>query len=272
MKRSIDLAVLHTVILMIVVIIGETFLSNSHNVCAEDYIDESVDNMITQAQIIFESYNKCLDVIPSDEPIMYRGKITSELQYDLPCNYTLINNSRAYEDLMEEMAKPNIPIVEEPECVDFDFENSSITNITNASTNDWDLFLNQLADDRGLSKSHFIRDSGYLMTDIESTYGISGTSLLAIWLWESSLGTSYLAQERNNLGGIKKGSSYRWFDSCEDCAYYHADLLRRVYVDEGLISWSEISSKYCPGNDVWANRISSTVSEYNEELFNIMNS
>ena len=272
MKRSIDLAVLHTVILMIVVLISESFLIKAQNVCAEDYIVESVDIVTTQAEIIIESYNKCMinDTIPN--VIEYRGKVESDFQYSLPGNFNVMNNSKAYENLMEEMAKPSIRLMEEPECVDFNFENSSITNISNASAEDWSIFLNQLADDRELSESHFIRDSGYLMTDIESMYGISGTSLLAIWLWESSLGTSELAQERNNLGGIKKGSSYRWFDSCEDCAYYHADLLRRVYVDEGLTSWSEISSKYCPGNDVWANRISSTVSEYNEELFNIMNS
>lgn len=152
---------------------------------------------------------------------------------------------------------------------DFDYEDTSVLNITSATPEQWDEFIDELCDHRELDNC-FLRGKGDVMCEIESTYGISGMALISIWTWESGLGESHIAKSRNNLAGIKKNGSYRYFDSYNDCMFYHAELLKNAYVDKGLTTWDQIGSKYCPNDDEWSESISGTVQDYNEMIYNII--
>ena len=62
--------------------------------------------------------------------------------------------------------------------------------------------------------------------------GVNGIFLLAVIMHESGYGTSNLARESNNLGGISDGNGgHRRFDRKSACVEYMAGLLATHYLD-----------------------------------------
>jgi hypothetical protein len=88
----------------------------------------------------------------------------------------------------------------------------------------------------------------------ERLYGVNGLFVAAVIAHESGWGTSRLAQECNNLGGIKGGDGYRDFATREICVLYMFSLFDRLYIGQGRGSIDEIGEMYCETDD-WAGSV-----------------
>lgn len=103
---------------------------------------------------------------------------------------------------------------------------------------------------------------GQALQDGEEYTGINALFICAIIAHESGWGSSRLAREENNLGGITGRSGYRSFDTREDCIEYMFDLLDRLYISKGRDTVEEISKVYCVPPEHWER----SVNEIMEEL------
>ena len=162
------------------------------------------------------------------------------------------------------------PKSEEPKVVWYDYMIDA-DDITGATEEEFNELIEYICDYRDIkySKCPFY-NKGDILVQIEEDYQISGIACLAIWTWESGFGTSTIATNRNNYGGISGKRGYRYFDTIEDGMLYQGKLLRNTYVDCGCDTWASIGKKYCPGNSKWATNICGTLETYAEELYSII--
>lgn len=103
--------------------------------------------------------------------------------------------------------------------------------------------------------------------------------LVSIAILESANGTSMLAQELNNIGGIvwlgddnvKHQGIWRDFDSVDECIYHLAYIIRRYYLDCGKVTIEQIGSKFCPvseneGNSEWVPGVTDIYNEIKKDV------
>lgn len=91
-----------------------------------------------------------------------------------------------------------------------------------------------------------LKGLGQAFYEGEQQYDINALFVLSIIRLESGNGTSSLARNCNNLGGIKSGEDgYRAFASREECVAYMFDLLDRIYINQGRTTIAEIGQLYC---------------------------
>lgn len=101
---------------------------------------------------------------------------------------------------------------------------------------------------------------------LEKQYGINAIFLMSLNSLESGYGTSNLAQSKNNIGGIKSSSGWRYFDSWDSCLEYIASLINSKYLNRdgcyynGLSIWN-INTRYCEEND-WSAKINHIAETY----------
>lgn len=146
-----------------------------------------------------------------------------------------------------------------------------VDDVTGATADEYDELIMWICDHRSIEYVDCpFYEKGDILVQIEEDYEISGLSCLAIWTWESGFGTSRMARNRNNYGGIMGKSGYRYFDSINDGMLHQGKLLRNVYVDKDYDTWKEIGGRYCPGNSKWASNVCGTLDTYAEELADIM--
>lgn len=100
---------------------------------------------------------------------------------------------------------------------------------------------------------------GQAFYDGEQQYGINSLFVLAIINYESGNGTSSLAQNQNNLGGLKAQGSYKTFSSKAECVDYMYNLLSSNYIGRGLATISAIGEVYCGGT--WAEIVAENMQE-----------
>ena len=106
-----------------------------------------------------------------------------------------------------------------------------------------------------------LKGLGQAFYDGEQKYNINALFVLAIVRLESGNGTSSLARNHNNLGGIKSGEEgYRSFASKEECVDYMFDLLSRKYIGEGRTTISDVGRIYC-ATDGWTPQVTSIMNE-----------
>lgn len=114
------------------------------------------------------------------------------------------------------------------------------------------------------------------------TYGISPEFQLAVFCLESAYGTSKLAVAKNNLCGYRAyptptKTSYEnatHFNTKSDCVIAFGETINNGYIQNNLLTFSEVSEKYCPPNsESWAysvsslkNKIEKTYTELYSEL------
>ena len=113
--------------------------------------------------------------------------------------------------------------------------------------------------------------NGYVY--MEEVYGINALFLMAISAYESGWGTSYLAMNNNNLGGIKANDgSWAYFSDWFECISYKADLLYNQYLSpngayyNGTSAWN-INARYCE-ESVWADNINTIAYELLNNIHN----
>ena len=110
-----------------------------------------------------------------------------------------------------------------------------------------------------------LKGLGQAFYDGEEKHNINALFVLAIVRLESGSGTSYLARNKNNLGGIKGGGDeYRAFDSKEECIAYMFDLLDRIYISKGRDTIDEIGHIYCATGG-WIPQVKSLFNDLLEE-------
>ena len=132
------------------------------------------------------------------------------------------------------------------------------------------------ADDLNKHLKGVLAGKGAKLIELQNKYGISAALLAAIVNTESKHGRSDAALNLNNVAGIMSASSnftkLAKFDSVDDCLEALAKNLKNNYVDEGLVTISQIHEKYCPigaGNDPkgmngnWGQTVSSLTDKYN---------
>ncbi|MPN42630.1 hypothetical protein SDC9_190187 [bioreactor metagenome] len=100
---------------------------------------------------------------------------------------------------------------------------------------------------------------GQALYNGEQDYGINSLFVLAIINYESGYGTSSLAQNQNNLGGLKAQGSYKTFSSKAECVDYMYNLLSSNYIGNGLVTISAIGEVYCGGT--WAAEVTGYMQE-----------
>lgn len=115
-----------------------------------------------------------------------------------------------------------------------------------------------------------LADSYY---DMERKYNVNAFFLMALNIEESGYGTSTLAQEKNNLGGVRaRDGQWQSFDDWEHSLEYIASLVDEMYLNEngpyynGLSIYA-VNVKYCTG-DKWANNLNTIAYELMEKVDN----
>ncbi len=123
--------------------------------------------------------------------------------------------------------------------------------------------LNEYLKDKGV-----LKDKGQAFLDAEKEYNINAVALIAICMNESNKGSSDLAKNKNNVGGVRKSGSTEFmeFDKVENCIDYMAKLLKNNYVDNGLKKLYQVNAKYCPSaetqsNAGWAHNVNHYMNE-----------
>lgn len=109
--------------------------------------------------------------------------------------------------------------------------------------------LNKYLEDKGVLKG-----MGQAFIDAQNKHGISASVLVGICMNETGKGTSDLAKDKNNVGGLRipGSNSFQKFDKVEDCILEMARILKVGYVENStrpLTKLYEINARYCPVSD-----------------------
>ena len=147
----------------------------------------------------------------------------------------------------------------------WDYTSNDITNITNASEEEFNEMVSDIMEYRETKNSSMLNIGGSLVK-VEQNYGISGTAILSIITWESDFGDDCI--NTNNVGGIRIDNKYVSFDSVNECILYMGELLHTYVHSHELTSWEDIGERYC--DYTWSEKIPETLSSYNEDLNKIM--
>lgn len=99
-----------------------------------------------------------------------------------------------------------------------------------------------------------LEGKGQAFIDAQDKYGISASVLVGIAMNESAKGTSDIAKNKNNVGGVRKlgSTQFRTFDSVNACIIEMARFLNVGYVNNTgrpLTKLYQINAKYCPTSD-----------------------
>ena len=122
--------------------------------------------------------------------------------------------------------------------------------------------LNQMLN----KKNGVLKNKGDVFIQAQEEYGINAAVLAAICINESAYGTSSLARNKNNVGGVSQGMGFRTYSSVDECIMDMARFLKSGYADKGITTISAVGAKYCPVDDPrdktglnskWASNISS---------------
>lgn len=94
----------------------------------------------------------------------------------------------------------------------------------------------------------------------EEVYGVNAIFLMALTSLESGHGRSEIAISRNNIGGVKSGSSYKYYSDWGECIMDIARFINELYLTEGAIyfngySIKDVNVKYCQDSSDWSGMI-----------------
>lgn len=188
---------------------------------------------------IFSMANSAM-AMPAFNPIM---------NFSMPAilnEFNLLNQTlQSFGNLTARKSKPNKA------------ENSQSSKKSQKSNGKYDKKATELYTGSAEDLNKYLKGKGVLagqgqaFLDAQKKYGISASVLAGICLHESGNGKSKLARNNNNIGGIRIAGStkFRTFNSVAECIDYMGGLIKRNYVDKGLVTLSQINAKYCPPSD-----------------------
>ncbi len=95
---------------------------------------------------------------------------------------------------------------------------------------------------------------GQAFMDAQRKYGISAAVLVGITMNESGKGTSSLAKNKNNVGGVRISGSteFKTYGSIGECIDDMARFIKSGYVNNkgrALTKLYQVNAKYCPASD-----------------------
>lgn len=139
---------------------------------------------------------------------------------------------------------------------------SNIAQKSNLTAAEFNAIIELQMSSVGKSGSKF-RGVGEILVEMENEYEVNGLFCLAVGCLESSYGTSYSANNRNNLFGImRSGGVQRTFSSVAECIDYWGNMIRSGYMNRGLTTISSIQPVYCPGSTTWTDSVSGMMHKY----------
>lgn len=99
----------------------------------------------------------------------------------------------------------------------------------------------------------------------EKEYNVNAIFLMALNSEESGHGRSPLAQSHNNIGGVKDGNSWRYFNDWGESLNYIANLIDKNYLTEGGDYYNgpsiwDVNVKYCEGT-TWSGNLNNVVND-----------
>lgn len=103
--------------------------------------------------------------------------------------------------------------------------------------------------------TYMLKDTGLAGTEwafykLQQEKGLNVIVCASISINEAGWKTnSHRARYNNNIYGITTGKQS--FNSKQDCIYYFADFMQRLYINQGLTTLGEIQPKYCPPYSLW---------------------
>ena len=113
------------------------------------------------------------------------------------------------------------------------------------------------------SNLQVLADSYY---EMENKHNINAIFLMALNIEESGHGTSILAQENNNIGGVKSVTGgWATFDDWKHSLEYIANLIDEMYLTETGTYYNgtsiyDVNIRYCEGNQ-WAYNLNTIAKE-----------
>lgn len=149
---------------------------------------------------------------------------------------------------------------------DYETDPENITEISGMSAEQFDEVIGKIMSSRGLTTCK-LAGTGEAFEEVETTYGINGLYILAIFAHESAFATRCI--NTNNFGGIRANSGWKYFNTPSDCILYEGQLLKTKYVDVGLIDLDDIGAKYCESG-AWPTRIQELVDEYTDIMTEVV--
>ncbi len=99
-----------------------------------------------------------------------------------------------------------------------------------------------------------LKGQGKTFLKAQEKYGINAVFLIAIAKLESADGTSNIARNNNNFGGMRTSKGYLKFKSVEEGIDRMASNLKRLYIDDGLVTVEQIHKRHAsdPG---WTDKV-----------------
>ena len=89
----------------------------------------------------------------------------------------------------------------------------------------------------------------------EEIYGIEAELLMAIEILETGHYTSTLYKAQNNTWGARYNGEYKSFDSPKQSTMELARCLKMNYLNQGLVTLTEIGKVYCPDDPEWGAKV-----------------
>ena len=125
-----------------------------------------------------------------------------------------------------------------------------------------------------------LEGQGQAFLNAQKEFGISASALVGIAMNESAGGTSKIAKQKNNVGGVRVAGStkFKSYNSVAECISDMARFLKSGYVDNSsrsLTKLYQINAKYCPTADptdhdnlnaLWAKNVNKFASEVESAL------
>lgn len=152
--------------------------------------------------------------------------------------------------------------VEEPVAINL----TDITKPSNLTADQLNSIIDEQLSTIGESYTKF-SGMGESLAKMEQETGVNALFCLSVGSLESGHGTSYAAENKNNLFGlIGNSGNLMSFDSVDDCVMYWGELIRDNYMDNGRTTVSSIQSKYCPGSSTWSGNVTYFMNEYSDHV------
>ena len=174
-----------------------------------------------------------------------------------------VNNQIDKELVEDQPAEPTNIVVEEsievePEVIEQELitlvaDTSDVTKPSNATIDE----LNNAIKESCNWMYQYNPNLGEIYYNLEKEYGINAYFALSVSMSEVGVNKmSKVARTKNNTYGIMGKSSYKTFNSVEDCVDYFFRLINKYYIGNGRYSIKSISNKYCGGDPTWIKNVS----------------
>lgn len=109
------------------------------------------------------------------------------------------------------------------------------------------------------SLSGVLSGKAEFFTETCKEYGVDPYLAAAISIWETGHGTSALAVNNNNIGGMRYGGQWLYFDTIEAGIEAFVKNIANNYISYGMTTPETMVNKYAEGSAGWVNGVNSII-------------